>query len=79
MVRFVVDSAEEGFMPNSCSGYRAWEIGETVDVVVINLTDKPIVSAQAAILAKEEDVYQKRSGYCQMQNLYWKGKMLHRQ
>ena len=60
MVRFVVDSAEEGFMPNSCSGYRAWEIGETVDVVVINLTDKPIVSAQAAILAKEEDVYQKK-------------------
>lgn len=56
MVEF--KDSTEGFMPRSHSGYDTLYANDTVQVLIIGITDKPIVSIREATKAKKKSIYQ---------------------
>lgn len=52
------DDSTEGFMPLSHSGYDTLYVNDTVHVLIIGITDKPIVSIKEATKAKKKSIYQ---------------------
>ncbi|MDB9029178.1 AAA domain-containing protein [Parabacteroides distasonis] len=60
MVKF--KDSTEGFMPRSHSGFEALNVNDAVQVLIIAITDKPIVSIKEAVKAKQESIYQTKAG-----------------
>ena len=56
MVEFT-DSEVIGFMPRRHSGFKLLDIGETIQVVIIDISDKPIVSLKEAKKKLQNDIY----------------------
>lgn len=60
----------EGFMPRSHSGFEPLNINDAVEVIVLDINDKPIVSSKVAKVRKQEDIYQAKADLlAQAQNL----------
>lgn len=60
MVKF--KDSTEGFMPRSHSGFEAVNINDAIQVLIIDITDKPIVSIREAVKAKQKSIYQTKVG-----------------
>lgn len=56
MVKF--KDSTEGFMPLRHSGSEALNVNDAIQVLIINITDKPIVSIREAAKAKQKSIYQ---------------------
>lgn len=60
MVKF--KDSTEGFMPRSHSGFEALNVNDAVQVLIIDITDKPIVSIKEAVKEKQKNIYQTKIG-----------------